>query len=149
VLAHIDSPVDLVAQSMGGVVAMQVTLARPEAVRRLVLAATSGGVDLSRFDVEDWRPAYRAEYPNAAPFVTDTVTPDLSQQLSTIRAPTLLLWAEGDAISPPAVGRHLQFVLENADTRLVVLDHGDHLFARDRPDEVAPLIEAHLASDRR
>src|SRR5262249_53057920 len=59
VLARIDSPVDVVAQSMGGVVALQVALARPDLVRRLVLVATSGGVDLSRFDVEDWRPEYR------------------------------------------------------------------------------------------
>ena len=147
VLRNIDtnSPVDLVAQSMGGVVAIQVALARPDVVRRLVLVATSGGVDLAPFDVEDWRAEYRAEYPNAESFVTDETTPDLSGQLSTIHAPTLLLWAEADPISPPDVGRYLQHALSHAHPRLVVLDHGDHSFARDRADDVAPLIQAHLA----
>ena len=141
----IDTPVDLVAQSMGGVVAIQVALARPEAVRRLVLVATSGGVDLSQFQLEDWRAEYRAEYPTAAAFVTDPTPLDLSSDLPKIQAPTLLLWAASDAISPPDVGRHLQSKLVAAQPKLVVLDRGDHMFARDYAAEVAPLIHAHLA----
>jgi pimeloyl-ACP methyl ester carboxylesterase len=149
VLARFDSPVDLVAQSMGGLVALQAALARPDLVRRLVLVATSGGIDLSRFDVEDWRPEYRAEYPNAAAFVTDEPSPDLSGALFSVRAPTLLLWARSDAISPPEIGRHLQFALAGARPRLVVLEHGDHMFARDHPADVAPLIQAHLSDATR
>ena len=145
VLASIHAPVDLVAQSMGGVVAMQVALAQPELVRRLVLVATSGGVDLSPFAVEDWRPAYRAEYPDAAAFVTNESTPDLSGALPTVHAPTLLLWTEADPISPPDVGRYLESRLTRAQPRLVVLRRGDHMFARDYAADVAPLIEAHLS----
>src|SRR5258708_21999697 len=40
VLAHMSEPVDLVAQSMGGVVAVHAALRRPDRVRRLVLVAT-------------------------------------------------------------------------------------------------------------
>jgi pimeloyl-ACP methyl ester carboxylesterase len=149
VLASIDTPVDLIAQSMGGVVAIQVALARPAAVRRLVLVATSGGVDLSGFHVADWRPEYRAEYPSAASFVTDDTPLDLSGELSTILAPTLLLWAQSDAISPPEVGRYLKSRLTRAQPQLVVFDHGDHMFARDYAVDVAPLIQAHLAGDSR
>jgi pimeloyl-ACP methyl ester carboxylesterase len=149
VLASIDSPVDLVAQSMGGVVALQVALARTEQVRRLVLVATSGGVDLSPFNIEDWRPEYRAEYPNAAAFITDEATPDLSTALPTIRAPTLLLWAQSDSISPPEVGRYLESRLTRAQARLVILERGDHMFARDYAEEVAPLIQAHLTDAAR
>jgi pimeloyl-ACP methyl ester carboxylesterase len=145
VLDSIDAPVDLVAQSMGGVIAIQVALARPEAVRRLVLVATSGGVDLSQFQIEDWRGEYRAEYPTAAAFVTDPTPLDLSSELSEIQAPTLLLWTASDGISPPEVGRHLQAKLVGARPRLVVLDRGDHMFARDYAVDVAPLIHAHLA----
>ena len=107
--------------------------------------ATSGGVDLSRFDLEDWRPEYRAEYPNALPFVTDHNQTDLSEQLVTLEAPTLLLWAAGDRISPPEVGRYLASRLTHAEPRLMILDHGDHMFARDHAAEVAPLIQQHLS----
>lgn len=88
-----DEPLDVIAQSMGGVVAMRLALDYPQAVRSLVLAATSGGVDLSRFDLENWRPGYRAEFPGALPFVTEPSQEDLSDRLVEVRVPTLLLWA--------------------------------------------------------
>lgn len=138
-----DRAVDLVAQSMGGVVAMRVALARPDLVRRLVLVATSGGVDLSGFDLEDWRTEYRAEYPNALPFITEPQQEDLSGQLATVHALALLLWAAGDSISPPSVGQHLASKLPSA--RLRVLEYADHMFARDHAAEVAPLIIEHLS----
>jgi pimeloyl-ACP methyl ester carboxylesterase len=144
VLDTIDAPVDLVAQSMGGVVAMRLALAQPQSVRRLVLVATSGGVDLSRFELEDWRAEYRAAYPNALAFVTDHVQQDLSEDLAYVQAPTLLIWAKGDRISPPEIGRHLASKLPPGAARLVVLDYPDHMFARDHAADVAPLIREHL-----
>jgi pimeloyl-ACP methyl ester carboxylesterase len=134
-------PVDLVAQSMGGVVAVQLVLRRPELVRRLVLVATSGGLNFASFDAARWQAEYRASYPSAAAWVTEYDHDD-SVAIATVQAPTLLLWAEGDAISPPTVGRHLEWLLPGA--HLVVLEGGDHWFARDRADEVAPHILAHL-----
>src|SRR5262249_57253034 len=62
-LDHMDREVDLVAQSMGGVVAVLAALARPQAVRRLVLTATSGGVRLLSTGIADWRAEYRQEFP--------------------------------------------------------------------------------------
>ena len=44
---EIDGPVDLVAQSMGGVIAARIALEWPSLVRRLVLCVTSGGVDMA------------------------------------------------------------------------------------------------------
>jgi pimeloyl-ACP methyl ester carboxylesterase len=52
-------PVDLVAQSMGGVIAARTALNRSTAVRRLVLAVTSAGVYMAQFGASDWRVGYR------------------------------------------------------------------------------------------
>jgi pimeloyl-ACP methyl ester carboxylesterase len=141
VLVRADRPVDLVAQSMGGLVALLAVLRRPDRVRRLVLTATSGGLDLARFSVQDWRPEYVREFPGAAPWIL-TARADLSDQLPAVQCPTLLLWGDADPISPPAVGEHLVKILPSA--RLVVIAGGDHAFARDRADEVAPPVLRHL-----
>jgi pimeloyl-ACP methyl ester carboxylesterase len=53
--ARIDSPDDLLAQSLGGVIAARIALARPQSVRRLVLVVTSAGLDMGRFGASDWR----------------------------------------------------------------------------------------------
>jgi poly(3-hydroxyoctanoate) depolymerase len=142
-LAHMDRPVDLVAQSMGGVVAVRAALQRPRGVRRLVLTATSGGVNFQGVDHREWRDEYRREYPSAADWIT-TYRVDLTDQLSRLDVPTLLVWSDADAISPLAVGKHLATLLPHAE--LVVVRGADHMFARDRADEVAPHIERHLFS---
>ena len=145
-LETMDEDVALVAQSMGGIVAVLATLARPSRVRWLVLVATSGGVDVRRFGARDWRPDYRREYPRAAEWILDASI-DLTARIGEITAPTLLLWGDADPISPVAVGRHLATLLPSAD--LVVIPGGDHAFARDRADEVAPHVARHLqAGDR-
>ena len=139
--AYMDRPVDLLAQSMGGVIAVQAALARPRAVRRLVLVATSGGVNFEALDLRDWREGYRRQYPEAAPWVT-AYRVDLTDRLRSLRAPTLLLWSDADEVSPLAVGEHLASLLPDAELR--VIEGGDHMFARDRAAEVAPHIERHL-----
>lgn len=139
-----DGPVDLVAQSMGGLVALSAVLARPHAVRRLVLAATSGGLDLSAFGVEDWRPDYAREYPEAASWIRDAGA-DLSERLPTVGQPALLLWGDADRISPVTVGERLRVLLPRA--RLLVIRGGDHAFARDRAADVASEVLRHLDAD--
>jgi pimeloyl-ACP methyl ester carboxylesterase len=137
--------VDLVAQSMGGVVAAMVALASPERIRRLVLIATSAGIDLTPFAPEDWRPEYAQEFPRAAAWIREE-RPDLSGRLQLVRAPTLLVWSDADPISPLGVGRRLVELLPRAE--LVVVPGVDHMFARDHPDLVAPHVERHLVADR-
>ncbi|PYM94513.1 MAG: alpha/beta hydrolase [Candidatus Rokuibacteriota bacterium] len=145
VVTRMNRPVDVVAQSMGGVIAVQAALARRQAVRRLVLTATSGGVDLRAFKPREWREKYRREYPAAAEWIT-TYQVDLTDQLRRLRIPTLLLWSDADEISPRAVGEHLSRLLP--DSKLLVIKGGDHMFARDRPAEVTPHIERHLFGTR-
>jgi pimeloyl-ACP methyl ester carboxylesterase len=139
---ELTDPATLVAQSMGGVVAIRTALRHPDKVQRLVLVATSGGVDVARLGGWDWRAAYRAEHPMAARWITDDL-PDHTDELSTVTAPALLLWGDSDPISPVAVGEHLASLLPNATLR--VLAGGTHSLAVDLPDEVAAQIRAHLA----
>lgn len=49
-LAKIHTPTALIAQSMGGIVAVQAALQRPDLITHLVLTVTSGGVDMAQFE---------------------------------------------------------------------------------------------------
>lgn len=141
VASKIDGPVDLVAQSMGGIIAARLAIEQPHNVRRLVLTVTSGGVDMAGLGVSDWRPDYRKSFPRAAAWITERRS---SQDLPVekIAAPTLLIWGDSDAVSPAAVGRHLEARI--ADTRLHIVAGGDHDLAQTHAEEVAPLIARHL-----
>jgi pimeloyl-ACP methyl ester carboxylesterase len=132
----------LVAQSMGGVVAVRAALKHPEKVQCLVLVATSGGVDVSGLGGADWRAAYRADHPSAGSWITGD-WPDHTAELPSIAARTLLVWGDGDPISPLAVGEHLASLLPNATLRVIA--GGTHSLAVDRAQEVADLIAEHLA----
>jgi pimeloyl-ACP methyl ester carboxylesterase len=132
--------VNIVAQSMGGLVAVKAVLAAPDRVKRLVLTATSGGVPV--VGGADWQSDYYREYPRAARWI-GAVREDLSEQLGSIVAPTLLLWGDNDPISPVAVGKRLLSLLPNAD--LQVIPGGDHDLARTHAPAVAALIARHLA----
>ena len=132
---------DVIAQSMGGVVAIGLALAHPQKIRRLVLVATSGGLDVDVHRPEDWRQEYAREFPDAASWVTEQRV-DHTAQLHRITAPTCLIWGEADSISPPAVGRDLHAVLPASI--LHILPGGSHMLARERPDEIAALIAEHL-----
>ena len=96
------------------------------------------------YGASEWRTDYRKSCPNAAAWILE---PSVAAPLPVerIAAPTLLLWGDADPISPLAVGRHLEQRLP--DARLHVVKGGSHDLARTHADEVAPLIERHLAKD--
>lgn len=137
-----DGPVDLLAQSMGGIVALRVALRHPHQVQRLVLSTTSGGIDMSGMGASDWRVPYRAEYPHAAAWIY-SAGGDLSAALPNLVQPTLLLWGDSDPISPVAVGERLNGLIPRSE--LEVIAGGAHDLVASRADEVAPVIEAFLA----
>jgi pimeloyl-ACP methyl ester carboxylesterase len=144
VLSRMDEPCDLIAQSMGGVVALTLALHYPELVRRLVLTGTSGGIDVSRFGGEDWRGEALAMQVNGRErmpswFVDDRT--DLTSEIPTIAAPALLIWGEDDRISPPTAGEYLASLLPNARFEVVPGEH-DHPHAH--PEAVAGLIQPFL-----
>lgn len=144
VLAKIDRPTALVAQSMGGAIAVRVAVEKPELITHLVLAATSGGTDVASLGGKDWRPSFLDSNP-LLPRWFSTYQEDLSTKLPTIRIPTLLLWGDSDPISPVSVGEHLASLLPCA--RLYVVKAGDHDLAETYATEIAPLIDKFLAAE--
>ncbi len=139
----IDSPAILIAQSMGGVIALRAALEKPELVTHLVLTATSGGINLSDLGAQDWRPAFRAANPTL-PLWFSNYKVDLTELLSSIKAPTLLLWGDADPISPPLAGERLASLLPCAE--LHIIEGGTHDLANTLAYKVAPLIDKHLAT---
>jgi pimeloyl-ACP methyl ester carboxylesterase len=134
---ELTEPATVVAQSMGGIVAIRAAVRCPEKVRALVLVATSGGVDVARLGAADWREDYRRSFPAAASWIADD-RPDHGRELRLITAPTLLIWGDADPISPVAVGEHLASLLPNATLR--VIPGGTHSLAVDHAPAVAKLI---------
>ena len=144
VLAELDGPSDLVAQSLGGLVALRVALSAPAKIRRLVLTATSAGVPVHDLGGADWRDDYRREFPNAASWITERKQSreDLSARLASIDIPSLLIWGDADPISPLSVGERLHQLLRRS--RLCVVRGGRHDLARTHAKETASLIAGHL-----
>ena len=143
VVQAISCPCDLLAQSMGGTIAIRAALQKPALVRHLVLSVTSGGIDLAALGARDWRPEYRALNPALPDWFLDE-REDLTDRLGEIRCPVLLLWGDADPISPVAVGRRLAELFLNAE--LVVVPGGTHDLVAERAAEILPAIEHHLMS---
>ncbi len=141
VISEIDQPTAIIAQSMGGVIAMQVALNRPEFVSHLILTVTSGGINVSDLRAEDWRPGFLKSNPSFPPWFTDYKS-DLSANLGSIKVPVLLIWGDADPISPVTVGERLKDLLPRA--RLYVFPGGTHDLAFSLASSVAPLIDEHL-----
>ena len=134
-------PSHVVAQSMGGVLAVHLALNHPDRVASLVLVATSGGVDVARLGAADWRPEYVASLPLLPKWFVEDQT-DFTERLPQIRAPTLLLGSDADAVSPLSIAKFLAERIPRA--RLAIVRGGGHAFAQERADEVASLIRSHL-----
>jgi pimeloyl-ACP methyl ester carboxylesterase len=141
VLATLPPAFDLVAQSMGGVLALRIALEHPERVGRLVLVATSGGVDVRQLGSVDWREGWRALHRTAPPWFVDDRT-DVTEQLASLKAPTLLIFGDADPISPVRIGEFLRDRLPHA--RLETIAGGTHDMTTENTDQVASLIGTHL-----
>ena len=128
-----DQQVIVVAQSMGGIFAVQSALQYPNQIKALVLIATSGGIDLSPFDVADWRQDYQLQYSVPDWFVK--YKGNLDHDLNQINIPVLLIWGDQDLISPTAVGEYLQSKFKNAE--LYVVSGGEHDLAMRYSRQVA------------
>ena len=144
VLNQIQQPSVVIAQSMGGIFAVQVALQKPEQVQALVLVATSGGIDLSPFQVADWREDYQQSFTVPDWFVQHQS--DLTGSLERIQCPVLLIWGDADPISPVAVGQALHRQIPHAELHIV--SQGQHDLAYVHAEHVAQLIQNFLVKLR-
>jgi len=134
-------PTVLVAQSMGGIVAVRLALRHPELVTHLILAATSGGVDVSALGGADWRASFLENFPDSLSWIT-TGRPDHTAQIAHIACPLLLIWGDDDPISPPHVGVHLAGLLQNPTLRVIA--GGTHDVVKARAVDLVAHVVAHL-----
>ena len=142
VLNQVHDPAYVVAQSMGGVVALLMALKQPKLVEKLVLAGTSGGIDMTQFNAEDWRPDYTKGLPETAPswFVDDRT--DVTSSLGSVQTPTLVIRGEDDRISPSGAAEYL--CRHIPDTQLRIIPQAGHLMPKEQPTQVADAIQSFL-----
>lgn len=125
---------------MGNVLALRMAIEHPERIRRLVVVAASGGFPVAPFGAAPWRADLGRDQPHAPTWFIDDDT-DLTARLASIRAPTLLLFANEDPLAPAGIGEFLRDRIANS--RLEVLP-GSHALALESPNRVAALLAAHL-----
>lgn len=141
VVEQIQQPSILIAQSMGGIFAIKAALEKTSLIKGLILIATSGGVNLDQFQVQDWREFYQqeyAEYPNW--FITTSI--NYEEFISSIDIKTLLIWGDHDPINPVEVGKYLNHLIEKSN--LYIVEGGDHQLAEKCANEVALQINRFL-----
>ncbi len=132
---------DLVANSMGSALALRLVLEHPERIRRLVLAAPCGGLNVERFGALDWRDAFRESRPDAPTWFLEDRS-DFSERLGQIAAPTLVVMGDGDLIAPVAIGHFLAAQIPGA--KLEIIPGATHDLEEEQPAFLASLIEAHF-----
>ena len=140
VLSRIQEPSVLIAQSMGGIFAVQAALQKTELIKGLILIATSGGIDLSPFNVADWREDYQQAFSVPDWFVGHQSY--LDDQLYKIDCPVLLIWGDSDPISPVEVGQYLHQKFSSSE--LHVITQGQHDLAHVHAEQVSGLIQSFL-----
>jgi len=140
VLNQIQEPAIIIAQSMGGIFAVQAALQKIDQIKALVLVATSGGINLTPFDVADWRGEYQKNFQVPDWFITHSEFSDT--RLGEIKCPVLLIWGNSDPISPVSVGRYLHEKLSNS--KLIVIENGQHDLAYIYSAQVSSIIQSFL-----
>jgi pimeloyl-ACP methyl ester carboxylesterase len=146
--------VDVLAHSLGGLVATELAVEQPDRVRRLALVAPAGvpcgrGV-LGRtlplveelYDARTWLPTIVGDAVRTGPVslvhgVVYVWERDIRGELGAVRAPTLLVWGDRDRLVPAQVAEEWQRLLPRS--RLVRLPCG-HVPMWEAPLELASCV---------
>jgi pimeloyl-ACP methyl ester carboxylesterase len=155
--------VGLVGHSMGGMIAAELAADAPERVERLVLvdpAALPIDAHVSthalsllrelRYVSLSFLPVLIADALRAGPFTlwraaTALMLADLRPKLAQIRAPTLVIWGEHDALVPLAFAQPLAEYLRYEE--LIVIKGAGHVPMWDRPQEFNRVLTKFLFGD--
>jgi len=157
-------PSNLVGHSMGGYIGVRLAARHPELVRRLVLVAPAGvptgrpmvgyGVPLlaaSLAATPSFLPVLALDVMRAGPLTIlraarDLLAEDVRDDLRAIRAPTLLIWGERDALVPPSLGPAMRDEIPGAHLELL---HGaGHVPQYDRPRQFNAALLRFLAGEQ-
>ena len=111
----------------------------------MVLIATSGGIDLSQFEVADWRTDYQLNFAVPDWFVQYYV--ELDAELEKIQCPVLLIWGGSDPISPVTVGQYLHQKIVQSE--LHIIENGQHDLAHVHAEQVSAFIEKFLITHKK
>jgi pimeloyl-ACP methyl ester carboxylesterase len=151
----------IVGHSMGGLVAADLAASAPDRIDRLVLVDAAAflfeqhyvyhlqGLFRELFQVQlDFLTMLAADAYRAGPLsllsaVTQLLTNDFSPKLSLVRAPTLLVWGEHDALVPLEIGKRLCRRLP-ANNSIVVIKGAGHNPMWDRPRAFNQVVEQFL-----
>jgi pimeloyl-ACP methyl ester carboxylesterase len=172
-VAQTNDPVDIIAHSFGGRIAVGLAARYPDLVRRLVLIASAGlrpprsakvrlkllsgriitrvasltggrlGRELLAGKQKLGSPDWQAASPVMRGTLSRVLREDLSRECRLVQAPTLLIWGEGDRDTPPILGRRMSVLIPHSE--LKILSGAGHYCFLDRPGEVLSLVWRHLA----
>jgi pimeloyl-ACP methyl ester carboxylesterase len=140
----------LIGHSMGGFIVANLAADFPGHVERLTLVGAAAVPLNRRFPWQTLGPvrglfdmsftsfsllltdAYRAGPATIWKAARDLGTADITDKLSSIQAPTLVIWGEHDPIIPLRAGKRITGILPNAE--LVVIRDAGHNVMWDRPE---------------
>lgn len=170
---EIKRPICYVGQSMGGLIGLQFALAYPARVERLVLMATAARIPLhpdflqqalsGQWDMTLLRPSFHPDVPedikeivlnefqhtrfnaDASDFMGVSLV-DLSNDISALRVPTLIITGDDDVIISPRKSTVLQRQIPGS--RLVTVPGAGHYLHVEESAKVAEEVTHFLQSDR-
>ena len=134
---------DLFGFSLGGLVATQLAVTRPERVDRLVLAASHFHPDGYHDDVRD--PAHFQAFAEKASKTVGSFTGWSAEELGSIRAATLIMVGDNDFVRVEHAAAMRQLI---PDSQLAVLPDTTHMQLIQRAELVMPIIERFLDQGR-
>lgn len=144
VVSRIDCPTALIAQSMGGVLAIEAAFRKPSLVTHLVLAATSGGLNTARLGAIDSRLAFMHVQPNPPDWFA-CYHSDLTNKLGGIDVPVLLIWATRIPLAPLPSGRSSSICFPGPNFTSF-REESTTLLIR-MPQPIVSLVEEHFRSE--